>query len=274
MINFVKYRLIKFLEKIPFIQILIYNNLIYFKFLLPHDKDYFALKLIFNKNEKKSFVDVGGNIGISTLGFRQLGFHKNDILVFEPDDYLYSKFLIKIRGKQKKIKIFNFGLSNKNQTSNLFRAFYKNIFVHFNNSFDLNYLKKKIKANYPENYKNFKYKKKKFVLKRFDDLNIQKNISFIKIDVEGFDHLVIKGMRKLIMNQKPVFLIEFNKSNFKIIYNLLKKKYNCYIYMLEKNYLKKILLKDLNKIKNFQTPDAKYSKNSFNVYFIPKDYIF
>ena len=81
MINFVKYRLIKFLEKIPFIQLLIYNNLIYFKFLLPHDKDYFALKLIFNKNEKNSFLDVGGNIGISTLGFRQLGFNKNDYLL-------------------------------------------------------------------------------------------------------------------------------------------------------------------------------------------------
>ena len=161
MINFVKYRLIKFLEKIPFIQLLIYNNLIYFKFLLPHDKDYFALKLIFNKNEKNSFLDVGGNIGISTLGFRQLGFNKNDILIFEPDEYLFSKYLVKIRNKQKKIKIFNFGLSNKNQNLDLFRAFYQNIFIHFNNSFDLNYLKNKIKENYPENYKSFSYKKKK-----------------------------------------------------------------------------------------------------------------
>ena len=274
MINFVKYRLIKFLEKIPFIQLLIYNNLIYFKFLLPHDKDYFALKLIFNKNEKNSFLDVGGNIGISTLGFRQLGFNKNDILIFEPDEYLFSKYLVKIRNKQKKIKIFNFGLSNKNQNLDLFRAFYQNIFIHFNNSFDLNYLKNKIKENYPENYKSFSYKKKKFVLKKFDDLNIHKKISFIKIDVEGLDHLVIKGMKKLIIKQKPVFLIEFNKSNFKIIYDFFKKKYDCYIYMLEKNYLKKILLKDLNKIKNFQTPDIHYTKNSFNIYFIPKDHIF
>ena len=33
-----------------------------------------------------------GNIGISTLGFRQLGFNKNDILIFEPDEYLFSIF--------------------------------------------------------------------------------------------------------------------------------------------------------------------------------------
>ena len=99
--------------------------------------------MIFNKNEKNSFLDVGGNIGISTLGFRQLGFNKNDILIFEPDEYLFSKYLVKIRNKQKKIKIFNFGLSNKNQNLDLFRAFYQNIFIHFNNSFDLNYLKNK-----------------------------------------------------------------------------------------------------------------------------------
>ena len=77
MFKFFKYKAIKFLEKIPIVQILIYNNLRYFKFLFPHDKDYLALTILFNQNEKRTFVDVGGNIGLSTIGFRELGFKNN-----------------------------------------------------------------------------------------------------------------------------------------------------------------------------------------------------
>ena len=62
MIKFLKHRLVKFLEKVPYIQIFIYNNLYLFKFLFPHDKDYYALKLIFSKSERRIFLDVGGNI--------------------------------------------------------------------------------------------------------------------------------------------------------------------------------------------------------------------
>ena len=53
-----KYSFVKFIEKIPSIQMLVYNNLIFFKFLLPQDKDYLALKILFNKNEKRTFIDV------------------------------------------------------------------------------------------------------------------------------------------------------------------------------------------------------------------------
>ena len=71
-----KHRLIKNIEKIPLLQIFIYNNLQFFKFLFPHDKDYYALKLLFSKDEKRTFLDVEGNIGLSSIGFRELGFKK------------------------------------------------------------------------------------------------------------------------------------------------------------------------------------------------------
>ena len=85
MLLHLKHQLIKKIEKIPLLQIFIYNNLKFFKFLLPHDKDYYALKLLFSKNEKRSFLDVGGNIGLSSLGFISLGFKENKIHIFEPD---------------------------------------------------------------------------------------------------------------------------------------------------------------------------------------------
>ena len=58
-------------------------------------------------------------------------------------------------------------------------------------------------------------------------------------------------MAKLIKQYKPVFLIEFNTTNFKIIHKLLNKDYNCYIYLFEKNSFKKISKSD--KKNYFQT---------------------
>ncbi len=53
MLVLIKHRIIKIIEKIPLLQVFVYNNLQYFKLLFPHDKDYYALKLLFNKNEKR-----------------------------------------------------------------------------------------------------------------------------------------------------------------------------------------------------------------------------
>ena len=63
----IKYQIVKFIESIPLLQIFVYNNLNNFKFLFPHDKDYLALKILFKKNERRDFIDIGGNIGLSTI---------------------------------------------------------------------------------------------------------------------------------------------------------------------------------------------------------------
>lgn len=271
MFKFFKYRLIKYLEKIPYVQVFIYNNLQYFKFLFPHDKDYYALNQLFNKNEKRTFLDVGGNNGLSTIGFRELGFKKNKIIIFEPDKFLYKKYLFKIKKNYKNTDIYNFGLSNKNEQKFLFQAYYKNTFLHFNNSFDLKYIRQKIKDNYPDKYKDFLYKKKKFKLKKFDDLKLSQNICFIKIDVEGFDHLVLNGMKKLIISKKPIILMEFNYSNFQKIFDYLKSYYFCYLYMFDENIFLKLKNDQIKKMYKKKSLDTKYTKNSFNVFFVPKE---
>ena len=212
----IKYQFVKFIEKIPLLQIFIYNNLEKFKFLFPHDKDYLALNLLFNKSETRDFMDIGGNIGLSTIGFRELGFKKNKIHIFEPDNFLIKNYLSKIKKIYKNLIFYNFGLSSKNSKKKLFKAFYKNNYFHFNNSFSKSYIKNKIKENYPEIYRNFTYKSEILKLRKLDSLNLKLNPCFIKIDVEGLDHLVLQGMKKLINKTQPVVLIEYNHSNFKI----------------------------------------------------------
>lgn len=269
-----KYFLVKYLEKIPLVQFIIYNNLKYFKFLLPHDKDYLGLNLLFNKNEEGTFLDVGGNIGLSTLGFRYLGFKNNEILIFEPDQNLIKTYLIPIKSKDNKIKIYPFGLSNKNESRFLYKAIYKNLQVHVNNSFSKKYIYEKIKNNYPLKYKYFKYRKTKYKLKIFDNINYKKKISFIKIDVEGYDHLVLEGMKNFLKKNCPIFLIEYNKSNFAKIWIKLKTKYRCYRFNIDNKSFDEFSKKEVQGLEKGYIFDKKYNKNSLNFFLIPKKFKF
>ena len=265
-----RYQVIKFIENIPVLQIFIYNNLSKFKFLFPHDKDYFALKLLFRENEKRDFIDVGGNIGLSTIGFRELGFKNNQIHIFEPDTFLVKNYIDKLSKFYKNLFIYNFGLHSKNCEKKLVKAFYENKYFHFNNSFDKSYIKNKIKSNYPKKYKKFRYKSQKFKLKNFDNLGLKNNFCFVKIDVEGLDHEVLKGMRKFLKKSKPVILIEYNYSNFKIIYNQIKKDYLCYKFDMDKNMLNRLTKSELKILLSGNILENKYAKNSVNIFYIHK----
>ena len=71
----IQFIIIRIIEAYPQINLLILNNLIYFKFFLPHDKDYLGIKLIFKKNYNlNSFLDIGANVGASALSFIKMGF--------------------------------------------------------------------------------------------------------------------------------------------------------------------------------------------------------
>ena len=271
MLVLIKHRIIKIIEKIPLLQVFVYNNLQYFKFLFPHDKDYYALKLLFNKNEKRTFLDIGGNIGLSTIGFRELGFLKNRIIMFEPDHFLLDNYVSKVTKNYSNIKVYPFGLSDRSQKKKLFRAFYKNVFFHFNNSFNLNYLKEKLKHNYGNKAKKFIIKSTTFDLKKFDELNIPDNICFLKIDVEGFDEFVLYGMKNFFKKNSPVILVEYNECNFSKIYDFLKYKYDCYFYNFDKNKLEKLNILDILKLIRGQILENKYKKNSVNIFFINKN---
>lgn len=269
MLIYLKHQLIKVIEKIPLLQIFIYNNLKFFDFLLPHDKDYYALKLLFTINEKRSFLDIGGNIGLSSIGFRKLGF-KNTIHIFEPDKNLVTKNLLNLKKKYNNLKIHNVGLSDRLSYQKLYKAYYKNIYFHFNNSFDKKYIRNKLYDNYGYESKKFLIKSKKLLLKKFDDMKINDQICFVKIDVEGFDHKVLYGMKNCIKKFLPVILVEYNQSNFSKIQNFLKKKYDCFFYDFRNDNLKKIPNHLIEKLKKGKILENNFKKNSVNLFFIKK----
>lgn len=86
------------------------------------------------------------------------------------------------------------------------------------------------------------------------------------------DHLVIEGMKKFLKKNKPVFLIEFNQSNFMIIWKRLKENYNCYTFNIDKNCFKSFSSPKIEKLINGHIFDKKYNKNSINLFLIPKNF--
>ena len=92
------YKFSRFIERYPSITLGLYNNISLFSFFLPHEKDYYGMLKICKNKKNLAIIDVGANLGISTLGFRKLGF-KNPIYLFEPNFFLYENYLIKLKKK-------------------------------------------------------------------------------------------------------------------------------------------------------------------------------
>ena len=267
-----KYYLVRLIEKIPLVQIIIYNYISYFHFFFPHEKDYYGLKKLIPINNKKDFIDVGGNIGLSTIGFRKLGY-KNRIIIFEPDKDYCIKKLVKLKKKIPDLKIIKYALSDKDENKKFYQVYFMKIKMHFLSSFDRSYLLNIIKQVYWGFGFLFTVKTQNLNLKKFDNISLNTEPIFIKIDVEGFDHKVIKGMMKTIKRYKPILLVELNKENIYEINELLKKKFIPYRYIFERNYFQKI---NQSEIKNIHLNFKRRLNLSLprNIFFLPKNFNF
>ena len=70
----VKFKIIRFIERNYKLNLLIYNNINLLKFLLPHEKDYYGMLLLCKQKNSGVILDIGASLGISSMGFRKLGF--------------------------------------------------------------------------------------------------------------------------------------------------------------------------------------------------------
>ncbi len=270
LIEICKYKIARLLERNPLINIFLYNNIIHFPFFLPHEKDFHGIKLLVKSNKSNLFLDVGANNGISSLGFRRLGY-ENPIYMFEPNKYIYKKFLTKFKYKNN-FKVFNYGLGIDNEIKDIFYPFYGNICLHYFGSSNKNYIKDSIKLTSPNYINKIKITKSKMTLKQYDQLNFKKKIDFVKIDVEGHDLFVLEGMKKSIKKFSPIILVEFNIENFKEIYKFLNS-YEAFIFKFDEKKFKRLKMKDFSRKSNILARSHKKNLlSSRNVFFIPNNY--
>ena len=183
----------------------------------PHEKDFLILKKI--PARPGILLDVGANDGVSVLSIRALN-KTNPILSLEPN----PKQKGRLRLLTKIIKNYEFklvGAGEKTGKLTLYSPIYKGYPL-------LSYATLKPELldlsghMFTKNYRPdlLSFVKTTVDIIVIDDLNL--DISFVKIDAEGNDFCVLKGMLATVKRCKPVIIIERVNSTLKEINALLE----------------------------------------------------
>jgi FkbM family methyltransferase len=140
-----------------------------------------------------TFLDIGANIGNHSVYFSS---SFNKIKSFEPNPYSFSLLEVNTRYLNN-VEVFDFGLSDKSGVSSFFASKY-----NIGGS-----------SLYRENSKEPERIKVK--LKSLDEIDFQdEKITFIKIDVEGHEMLVLEGGKETFEKYRPIVAFEQHEHEF------------------------------------------------------------
>jgi FkbM family methyltransferase len=169
------------------------------------EKDEISFVTKFLKTED-SFMDIGANIGYFSIYAANAIGPSGTVYCFEPTPKVYNRLVsnLKLNGF-KNYKAFNFAVSDENKSmyfhisKSEYDAWNSFVFSHKSKSKPIEVKAVKIDS---------------LVDKGSIVLN---TIALVKIDVEGWELPVLKGMTKLLeLKHAPVFLVEFTEKNAQI----------------------------------------------------------
>ena len=147
--------------------------------------------------QAKTILDIGGNIGAFALFFEHLN-PAATIYSFEPHPVTFSRLKENLAMNDSRIQAFQLGLGEKKDRLKLYE-----IDIH---NAGMNKLFAE-EQNYPS------------VTIDVDTLDgfwmSRGPIDFIKIDVEGFEHAVLKGAKNLLIEYAPILVIEVDDNNLR-----------------------------------------------------------
>ena len=148
----------------------------------------------YNINSFETILDIGANIGNHSLYFSKKA---KNVYAFEPNPNTFELLKFNTRNN-KNISIFNLGLYNKNC---------KKILIENSLNIGQSFLNDTLGFK-KDNHTNYKVN-----LSRLDSIKelFKKNISLIKIDVEGSEWEVMSGGKDLIEKNLPLILFEQDK---------------------------------------------------------------
>ena len=226
-----------FLEKIVRSHPLLYFVVRYFiRYTNIFEEDANGVAFL-NLNKKVNIIDVGASDGISSKFFNKK-LKINKIICFEPNKS-YVKILKKLNIKNLIVKAY--GISQFNKYYKIFfpryKFFSKNLdlitYTHYSKQALLDQINLDFKFR-----KNISIVKEKIYLRKIKKIKIK--IDLIKIDVNGHELSVVKGLSKIIKRDRPALIIE-TCDDIKIIENYLKKyAFKKYLFLNPYNRFDKI----------------------------------
>ena len=213
-----------------------------------------------NNSENMVFWDIGANIGLYSI-YAAVKFKDIEIISFEPSTSNTRTLSrnISINNLENKISIFPLALSDKENIISYFNEtrFSEGSSISNFNS-DIDYRGEIVKENQIKNkYNLFGTSIDNLILNK-----ILKVPNYIKIDVDGIEHLILKGAENLLKNKNLKELsIEMNPTYV--------KQYEFINNIMEENNFKKVaslnkrLLSDKNyKLKSNETVNEIFKRNN------------
>lgn len=172
------------------------------------EEDFKILKKICG-SKKINIIDIGASDGISANFFlKNLNVRK--IFCYEPHSLFVNK-LKKLKKKHPEIKIFNYGISKKNENIFVFvplvKFFKKKLYLLTYTFYNYKDLTNQLKLDFVNNHK-FIIQKIKLNLRKFKLINYK--IDLIKIDVNGYEHEIVRSLERQILKDKPLLALENN----------------------------------------------------------------
>lgn len=158
--------------------------------------------VIRNILKEATILDIGSNIGNHTLYFL-LESGANFAYCFEPakDTFSILKKNIEINGLENRTQLYNCGVGSSSGKASISMSRDKNTA-----------------------YTQLALQKEGDVsVVSIDELDIKETIGFVKIDVEGFELEVIKGMVDSLRKSKPYIMIEIWDKNYNDIVSIMAK---------------------------------------------------
>jgi len=177
--------------------------------------------MISSLNEGGIFVDVGANIGWYTIIASKIVGQTGNVLAFEPDptNFELLKKNCALNGL-KNVELINQALSDKSDSEFLYRS---------SNNFGDHRL-------YASEEEREKIVVGTLTLDNLIESRGLKNIQTIKVDTQGSEPKILRGMQRYIKREKPVIFLEFwpygiysnQESVFDIMAFIEKNRYEVY----------------------------------------------
>ena len=169
------------------------------------------LTKLIRKNSVTKFIDIGANCGFYSFKFAMQNL---EVLAFEPNYEALLKMnntIIKNKNIKKRIKVFPYGISNINSKMQM-RSMVKHGYIQTGGS----------SITQDKVSQNNKYKIYKGEFRIGDEiLKFEKKNLAIKIDVEGHELRVLKGINNLLKLNKCVLQVEIFENNFNKVNSFL-----------------------------------------------------
>lgn len=147
-------------------------------------------------------LDVGGNIGLQSIRMSQSVGKTGKVYAFEPLNYLQEKFNHNIKlNRADNVTLFPYALSDAEVEAEFTvnpQSWNQGTFSLADNQLGAEKQKVSIK-----------------VADQLPELVALSSLSLVKIDVEGFEYQVLRGMTQLLQKHKPRIIFEYDDNYWK-----------------------------------------------------------